>query len=530
MDLRTELIMEMVKGLLHILIDQKDYFFLKELYDYLELYDNKKIMAMHKKNPKLSNNPKDGIFEDIISIIVEEVCHNEGLLEKIIQHYLRKYPFVKEVFDKNSTDFNKYRKEGSRLTRDDETEKNIFCLLYYFVYGKNDPAKMHNILQGLKTISDYGGLEYKTYTQDLGICWGIDNLDEDKLYKKYLKKQRKVLTDYLGIEPDKLEFYLLKICAVFSKGKRKYQNNKLYIVEESLFKIMDKYTIPANCVITIQKNIDYHQIVKENFESLCGALVFYKYLDYAMEGRKLEHSMLMFHVEMENPEAFFQILVASFYFELLTIQFNDMIAEYYKNFSFDKFLGTNQQKELIQQIEKLKAELEEKKGIIAHQNEQAFNSRQKEYAEAQKENNVYEKQISKLNRQIDSKDDTIKNLKRQLEIKDEYIALLSKEDDDKEGKIDISLLQTRKYLFVGDAKEALPELKKTFPNSLFMETETYTLKNIKVDCVVMLIKYMSHTMFYKIKSTSALKDVPMVMCNTKNVNTIYRKMMENTIN
>ncbi len=529
MDIRTKLIREMVTQLLRMSVECRDFALLKNLYDYLELYDNKKIMVMHEKNPKLLiNNPKDGIFEDIISVILEELPHNERLLDKIIQYYLKRYPVVKEIFDKNSTDFDKYRKEVSKYARDDESEKMAFDLLYYFAYGKTDVVRMHDIWQKFHNFYDFGPLVYKTYVQDIGMYWDIDNLDEDKLYKKYLKKQRKVLTDHLGIEPDELESYLLKICAVFSDEKNKCLDESLYFVEESLFKIMDKHTIPTNCIMVAQ-NINYHQIVKDNFESLCGALVYFKCMEYLAENKKLEHSMLMFHVGMENPEAFFQTLVASFYFELLTIQFKDMIGEYYKNFSFDKFLGTNQQKELLQQIEKLKAELEEKKGIIVRQSEQAFNNRQKGYAETQKENIGYEKQIGQLNRQIDNKEDTIKSLKKQLEIKDEYIALLLKEDDDKEEKVDIPLLQTKKYLFVGDAKEALPELKKTFPNSLFMETETFALKNIKADYIVMLVKYMSHSMFYKIKSVNALKDMPFIICNTKNINTVYSRMMESVL-
>lgn len=529
MDLKTKFIKELVKGLLHISVEYKEFALLKELYDYLNLYDNKKIMVMYEKNPKVLKNPRDGIFEDIIYIIKEEVCHNEGLLDKIIQYYLKKYPVVKESFERNRNDFDKYKKELSGLIKDNKEDKIVFVMLYFVVNDETDSAITSDILTGLEDKNYYGIHVYKTYTQDLGIYWGIDNLDKDKLYMKYLKKQRNVLTDYLGIEPDELESYLLNACTVSTKKEYKCINRKLYFVEESLFKIMDRYTIPADCIISFQK-IDYHKIIKDNFESLCGAMVYFKYREYLSEDKKLEHSMLMFHVEMENPEAFFQTLVASFYFELLTMQFKDMIGEYYKNFSFDKFLGTNQQQELLQQIEKLKAELEEKKDIIVRQSEQAFNNRQKEYAEAQKENSVYEKQISQLNRQIDNKDDTIKNLKRQLEIKDEYISLLLKEDDDTDNECsDLSLLQSKKYLFVGDAKEALPELKKTFPNSLFMETETFALKNIKADCIVMLVKYMSHGMYYKVKSVNALNDVPVVMCNTKNINTIYGKMMEGSL-
>lgn len=74
--------------------------------------------------------------------------------------------------------------------------------------------------------------------------------------------------------------------------------------------------------------------------------------------------------------------------------------------------------------------------------------------------------------------------------------------------------------------EEMPELYKKFPNSLFMDSENFSLINAKVDGVVMLIKYMSHGMFYKVKATNSLGDIPVVKCNTKNINTVYNAMMQ----
>ena len=59
-----------------------------------------------------------------------------------------------------------------------------------------------------------------------------------------------------------------------------------------------------------------------------------------------------------------------------------------------------------------------------------------------------------------------------------------------------------------------------------MEEETTSINNIQVDGIVMLIKYMSHAMFYKVNSSGLLKEVPVVRCNTKNISNIYRKMTE----
>lgn len=89
-------------------------------------------------------------------------------------------------------------------------------------------------------------------------------------------------------------------------------------------------------------------------------------------------------------------------------------------------------------------------------------------------------------------------------------------------------LQNKRFLFVGHIGEALPELKHKFPNSIFMESETASLSGVEVDAIVMLIKWMSHSMFYKIKS-SALAQAKTIMCNTKNIETILQKMYDEII-
>lgn len=57
-----------------------------------------------------------------------------------------------------------------------------------------------------------------------------------------------------------------------------------------------------------------------------------------------------------------------------------------------------------------------------------------------------------------------------------------------------------------------------------MESETAHISNIEVDAVVMLIKWMSHSMFYKVKATGSLTDKKIIMCNTKNIDTVLQKM------
>ena len=132
---------------------------------------------------------------------------------------------------------------------------------------------------------------------------------------------------------------------------------------------------------------------------------------------------------------------------------------------------------------------------------------------------------NKLLKVIEDKNSEIADLKRRLEYQELFISELNKpEVEEVNNTYDLELLQSKRYLFVGHISDALPDLKYKFPNSIFMESETAHISNIEVDAVVMLIKWMSHSMFYKVKATGSLTDKKIIMCNTKNIDTILQKM------
>ena len=117
-----------------------------------------------------------------------------------------------------------------------------------------------------------------------------------------------------------------------------------------------------------------------------------------------------------------------------------------------------------------------------------------------------------------------------MQYQEEFITELNKNEIElQKNTYSLETLQSKRYLFVGRIGDTLPELKHRFPNSLFMETESYNLSQIDVDAIVMLIKWMSHSMFYKLKSSRKLSNTKIIMCNTKNIDTILQKVYDNII-
>ena len=60
-----------------------------------------------------------------------------------------------------------------------------------------------------------------------------------------------------------------------------------------------------------------------------------------------------------------------------------------------------------------------------------------------------------------------------------------------------------------------------------MTAATQSINNLKVDYIVMLIKWCSHAMYYKVKS--ALYDTPIININTKNLDRVLWEMAKHVI-
>ena len=130
------------------------------------------------------------------------------------------------------------------------------------------------------------------------------------------------------------------------------------------------------------------------------------------------------------------------------------------------------------------------------------------------------------------RDEEIARLRRELNSREQYIEIISAPvlESKKEEAINPDIMYTKKYLFVGVIHDEFVELKRKFPNSIFMETAQYNPSNVKVDMIVYLIQSMSHALFYKVQNTNSLNDVRRIYCNNRSVNNvllnIYTALMD----
>ena len=136
-------------------------------------------------------------------------------------------------------------------------------------------------------------------------------------------------------------------------------------------------------------------------------------------------------------------------------------------------------------------------------------------------------ELAEKDRQIEEKQGEIDELKKQVQMQQEYLDLISRaEDPTIPDEMEISTLFGKRFLFVGQLLESYAELKRSFPNSIFMESETVNIKSLKVDAVVLLIRNMSHSMYYKVIQNGQLAGKPRIYCNSRNINNVYQAMLE----
>lgn len=541
----------MLSFLLQQVMD-KDYSILPKLYEMTKI-DNRKLLDKAHTIRNIFKNPSDTIFSDMVYLIYDEAKEDTSILQIFYDLVKNLFPAKVKEYESmmglyNAGDERKW-KQYLNNTYKVKREKNLLHLYHLFIpLYFNDEEVIEELADEYTetiTVIEYAFL---LNDQNLGDGTYVFNTDEkifeSVMFEKYLNKRKAELAEYLSM---------------LYKAKVTEKNLYEFIHDTLKSKSEERATPLSNDVDGIITGATANIIVEQN-----GGMTWYHSL--TNDGKKgyiesfnyhpnIENLIRMYfkeYVKLEwrkyyaaNEEGFSKVYLAKdcvpdnvqdtyinimymYNLDVMCKLFNNVKDDYYLNFSWEKIANQDliaRYNNIISDMEgnirllnsKLEAEKQSKKLL-----KEQFLNKEESNEQALK----FELALSKLNKKIDGKDEEIISLKRKLESKEEYIQLLLNQDDaDITRSVDVSLLQQKRYLFVGHTKDAFPELRKTFANSIFMESENTVINNIQVDGIVMLIKYMSHSMFYKINSSNLTKDIPLVRCNTKNINTIYNKMM-----
>lgn len=503
---------------------------------------NKKVVKQAKNfNRIILPIPSEQIFYDWAYVIYDESEYNEQILYEFCNMYKKRYPQIDTLF-----------KELENYYSKNETEQCGYIFQKMLKWGMGTHGIMLFLCQS-DVIEDFElvGANYKDYynnatyalfasekRQDEYLC--EFNTGEQILtspqFKKYLKARRTELAEYMsdlfGEEVTETNLGISFDNMLVSKASDQgvYLDYSLGGIINTACKSvlinhgggMDWYeAITSRKGSTYACNLNYIPDVDDIIEKYYIQLLRFHY------NREEDFSKVYLIRECKSESPLIDVISIMFMYniDVFTKMFTNLLEDYYTNFSWEKIINQELSVRYESIIATLKNDIQSLKNNLERANTeiQIFNDQLRK--EKDSEIIPLERATAEYEKKMEEKDKEIEKLRQQIRSRDEFIELLENADDgETSSTIDIHTLQTKRYLFVGYISEAMPELCRRFPNSLFMENENFSLTNIKVDAIVMLIKYMSHSMYYKIKSTNTLSSIPVAMCNTKNIGTVYDTM------
>lgn len=505
-------------------LDANNTEFLKTAYTHLGLYDNQRILEQEKNGIKITSNISWHIYQNIINIIVEEIYekNNSDILNLFIEYYKQKFTGITDVM-KHDSDlelFIKYIKDISGSTR------TYLSALYYLLYGKNVKVKKEIICYFEKFSSSYESAAiYQDSGKQLETILKIENVEDVPSYQNFLSRQRKCLTDFIGIKYGKLEKFVLDYFSLSTKMYTDFaEKYKFLYTIKNLYDILERNGIPASSVIKHDEK-KCLEVIRWNFKNLCNSMLLIKYCCLRLQnpGTTLEAAIRV--TSIEEPQAYLISLFTSFSYELLSVCMKQLLEKDCINFSIDRTTGDKQ--ELLSENYRLKTEIEKMKENMK-QKEDAYNKLIREHEKNTKnEIHEYEDQIRSLNRQLEKQKKV--NCSLQKKIPEQPCCTENFKEDDKATEdtcgadMDISIFDGKKILFLGGSPAIVNKLKQKFKAACFRDKKSDSFPD-KTDIAVILTNYVSHALVNKFRASN--KNALIIESNSNNVDKIILQMLK----
>ena len=539
-------------SVLNAAIDHKDYSCLQLLHE-LSNINNKELAALVHTKRAISRMPKEAVFTDIAYLIFKKSENNSAIIDAFYEFYSKKHPDLIKKLEKAEKLYIADHAPLNDFPEKPKTTRGVF------LYTMERPSFCFFLLFHSNVIDDittYGftfesycaNVEFSFLTTDDNVSNAYCRLDtgEDiftcKQYRTCMEKRKaelmEVIVEHLGASVPDPQFLGEAIhCRMASLT----DNEKIDMLPFSSETVKG-----CSRDLIIERNGGaywYELITADPKKRSAQVLNYTPDVDHLIDmyyrnairtaclksiystGKSITRFALARERLTESPVTDLFCIMYMYSLDGYYKLFTSTLEDYYSNFSWEKITKLDVEKRFSKIIASLEEQLEVRNKKISTLAEQNRVLSIQISTATGVDAHPYEKAIAALNKDIEERDSEILSLKAELASKEQFIELLlSADDEDVTAEINIEDLQAKRYLFVGRASEIAPQLRKVFPGSVFMETENVSIQNLKVDAIVMLIKGMSHKMFYKVNATTSLDGIPVVRCNTRNINTIYQAM------
>lgn len=516
----------------------KPYFNYNELQ--IKKYEFITTKIYEKEEPYYSYFEKN-IKEEWIKLGLDEK-YLDNLYKKDVQDKILKLPIVEKLSNDN---FEKMMKIGN----------------YYI--AKNVPINI-DIKSFENPILNY-----------LNKTLNVENLLEEKMYKKYLQKRKNDICEYLNISQNQIidvfYFAFTNISSEFSYTKnitnfdffekksmhinlpnfttinknikeKSLKNEFKGINNEAIQKAMSNvyYIIHNKCqhYLPIEKKLfnDYFLDVLESslLIHLKNTIMFDK------QNRDWSLSMIIRLTQIDNME-YFLLNLCNLFFENFLIHYLEfhiiLLNKINKDEDFNKDKSFKiKLKEKEDEILKLKENIS-----FLEYNKNKLNNelldKNKTISNIQKNvDDKYKKQIYELEKQLD-----ILN-KKNVELENDNIelneirkTLLSLENEKEEvfdfSKIDLKQFEDKRYIFIGGRFELLKKLENIFPKGKFYHTKPQNGIDItKTDKIIIFPKNINHPMYWDAINLAKKNNIPFMFTLGTNLETIIKDIVQDENN
>jgi hypothetical protein len=523
-------------GLLFTVMD-KDLRLLKRMYSLLGI-DNGEIYQQSITSSFYIPESDNAIFYDMVALISDKAkedsvvfsVFNEALhavfgdLKSIPQanYPLREYPRLyanKAIFDQNRSS---YSELASHL-------KQQYLMRKDSIFGK---------------------------AMDAPVSFNTgEPIFEDPLFKKYMGRRLEELSEYCNRFYNRTDVTTENIYEVLLEGMRHHSAQleqplhdkcvrtkyfQVYgginnMVTRTLNRLGGPTLLQVTSPVTVSEGKahlpDIEALVNDFYREYIRIRLFQHMTDNWVEASDSGPLISKLYLSREcipDPAYVHSSIHFLFNIEVLNHLYEELRKKYYLDFSWEKQNYIASEQALKDDLSEMRRMLSDAQSRLDSANEKVLFYKAQAGVSRMVQNSpdILARTESMFEKKLDQKDEEIARLRKQLAFKDAYIELISQPDEEiATPSYDKDIVVAHKYLFVGRWQEAYPELKKTFPNSVFLDSPAKDI-SADVDAVVFLIKCMSHALFYKVQNAAALNEVPRVYCNNRNINNIYANIYE----
>ena len=548
-----EITRRLIVDILYAALEDGDVGFLKNAYDELKLHDNKRIRKMRKNWNKISSKAVNTVYEDIIGIIVEEICQkaNRGLLDDLMGYYLKRFPDVQERIDDFGDDieglldhqtsiypFVQERDEDEGEYRisainDNFSEsgsdyadflKRSLILLYAITTCKDNSTGAHTYIRKIQEqmFANYKDEKFLFYDRQQKIAnriqW-VKIIEGDSCYftrfkTLFIQDMRRLFSQVYDIAPEKMEEYILDEIIGMGGELHEYKNTLYKLnpigIREMMDSICKKLHVNTLEILDSANREKYIRTIKEIFEKWCRNEMANIGYDYNYDlGTGINEPVGIDELDLERCVS---EVAAAFLFQCYVEIQQGIWDEYYKNFSFDS--KAEVMEELYEKCSRLNDEnIQYRKKIQSY--EEADSLRKKQQNKKAKElDKQYTEKVALLEKQIGEQALLQENMR-------EYIRLVEAAGDKaiKAEEADYVKIFNHKIVFVGGAPETKSRLKAVFRTAAFIKDENMPVP-AKADLIVLLAGNTDHALYYKYIGAAREKRIKVIYCNKTEIESV----------